>query len=55
MTGAMMMVKREVYEAVGGFDEHLFKIACNDVDFCLRLRNMGLLNLFTPYALQDRR
>jgi GT2 family glycosyltransferase len=50
VTGAMMMVKREVYEAVGGFDEHLFKIACNDVDFCLRLRNMGLLNLFTPYA-----
>ena len=51
VTGAMMMVKREVYEAVGGFDEHSFKIACNDVDFCLRLRNMGLLNLFTPYAL----
>ena len=50
VTGAMMMVKREVYEAVGGFDEHSFKIACNDVDFCLRLRNMGLLNLFTPYA-----
>jgi GT2 family glycosyltransferase len=50
VTGALMMVKREVYETVGGFDEHLFKIACNDVDFCLRLRNMGLLNLFTPYA-----
>ena len=50
VTGALLMVKREVYEAVGGFDEELFKVACNDVDFCLRLRNMGLLNVFTPYA-----
>ena len=50
VTGAMMMIKRDVYDAVGGFDEQLFKIACNDVDFCLRLRSKGLLNLFTPYA-----
>ena len=27
-----------------------FKIAYNDVDFCLRLREQGLLNVFTPYA-----
>jgi len=50
VTGAMLMVKRELYNALGGFDEHLFKIACNDVDFCLRLRSQGLLNIFTPYA-----
>ena len=50
VTGAMMMVKRELYNAVAGFDERLFKIACNDVDFCLRLRSQGLLNIFTPYA-----
>lgn len=50
VTGAMMMIKRDVYDAAGGFDEQLFKIACNDVDFCLRLRSKGLLNLFTPYA-----
>ena len=50
VTGAMMMVKRELYNSVEGFDERLFKIACNDVDFCLRLRSQGLLNIFTPYA-----
>ncbi len=50
VTGAMMMVKRELYNAVEGFDEDVFKIACNDVDFCLRLRSQGLLNIFTPYA-----
>ena len=50
VTGAMLMVKRELYNALGGFDEHLFKVACNDVDFCLRLRSQGLLNIFTPYA-----
>ncbi len=50
VTGAMMMVKRELYNEVEGFDEGSFKIACNDVDFCLRLRSQGLLNIFTPYA-----
>ena len=50
VTGAMMMVKRELYTDVEGFDEGSFKIACNDVDFCLRLRSRGLLNIFTPYA-----
>ena len=46
----MMMVKRELYNEIEGFDEGSFKIACNDVDFCLRLRSQGLLNIFTPYA-----
>ena len=50
VTGAMMMVERRIYQSVGGFDEKVFKIACNDVDFCLRLRKQGLLNVFTPYA-----
>ena len=50
VTGAMMMVKRELYNEVEGFDEGSFKIACNDVDFCLRLRSRGLLNIFTPYS-----
>ncbi len=49
VTGACMMVKRSVYEAVGGFDES-FSISLNDVDFCLKLRQKGLLNIFTPFA-----
>jgi GT2 family glycosyltransferase len=50
VTGACMMVKRSVFEEVGGFDEESFGVACNDVDFCLRVKEKGYLNVFTPYA-----
>ncbi len=49
VTGAALMVKKADYEAVGGLDE-AFAVALNDVDFCLRLRQKGLLNVFTPFA-----
>ncbi|MDS4041661.1 MAG: glycosyltransferase family 2 protein [Candidatus Competibacter sp.] len=49
VTAACLMVKRKLYETIGGFDEHLV-IAFNDVDFCLRLREQGYLNIFTPYC-----
>jgi GT2 family glycosyltransferase/2-polyprenyl-3-methyl-5-hydroxy-6-metoxy-1,4-benzoquinol methylase len=49
VTAACMMMRREVFEAVGGFDEEL-KVAFNDVDLCLRIRQLGLRNLVTPYA-----
>ncbi|MFW2440907.1 MAG: glycosyltransferase family 2 protein [Arenicellales bacterium] len=50
VTGACLMISRNKYEAINGFDEESFKVAYNDVDFCLRLREQGLLNVFTPYA-----
>jgi GT2 family glycosyltransferase len=50
VTGACMMIARSKFDAINGFDEENFKIAYNDVDFCLRLREQGLLNVFTPYA-----
>lgn len=50
VTGAFMMVAKSVYEDVGGFDEERFAIACNDVDFCLRVIESGKRNVFTPYA-----
>ena len=50
VTGALMMVKRSIYTALDGFDEQLFKIAYNDVDFCLRARDKGYINIFTPYC-----
>lgn len=50
VTGACFMISRSKYDSIGGFDEENFKIAYNDVDFCLRLREKGLLNVFTPYA-----
>lgn len=49
VTGACLMVKKSVYEEVGGLDES-FAISLNDVDFCLKLRRAGYLNVFTPFA-----
>jgi GT2 family glycosyltransferase len=49
VTAACMMVRREAFEAVGGFDEEL-KVAFNDVDFCLRVRQKGYRVAWTPYA-----
>lgn len=49
VTGACLLVKRSLYEELGGLDES-FAVALNDVDFCLRLRKKGLLNIFTPFA-----
>ncbi len=49
VTAACMMVRREVYEQVGGLDES-FAVAFNDVDFCVRVREAGYTNVFTPFA-----
>ena len=49
VTGACMMVSKALYEELGGLDES-FTVALNDVDFCLRVREKGLLNIFTPFA-----
>ena len=42
VTGACMMTRREIYDAVGGFDEH-HSVVNNDLDFCLRIRAQGRL------------
>ena len=47
VTAACLMTKRSVYEAVGGFAEEL-AVAFNDVDFCLKIRAMGLLVVYQP-------
>lgn len=47
VTGACLMARREVFEAVGGFDEEL-TVSFNDVDFCLKLREAGYLVVYTP-------
>ncbi len=49
VTGACMLVRREVFEAVGRFDE-AHQIINNDLDFCLRAHQAGLLTVYTPYA-----
>lgn len=50
VTGACLMVKKSLYDELGGLDEENFAVSYNDVDFCLKLRKMGLLNVFTPFA-----
>ena len=49
VTGACLMVRKSIYDALGGLDEQ-FAVALNDVDFCLRIREKGYLNVFTPFA-----
>jgi GT2 family glycosyltransferase len=49
VTAACLVVRREVFDAVGGLDEGL-TVAFNDVDFCLKVRAAGYLNLWTPFA-----
>jgi O-antigen biosynthesis protein len=50
VTGACLLVRRDVFEQAGGFDEANFAISFNDVDFCLQLRTAGYENVWTPYA-----
>lgn len=49
VTAACMMVKKELYQKVGGMDE-AFQVAFNDIDFCLRVRETGKLVVFQAYA-----
>ncbi|WP_244244013.1 glycosyltransferase family 2 protein [Marilutibacter alkalisoli] len=49
VTGACLLVKRERFEQLGGLDETL-AVAFNDIDFCLRLREAGYRNVWTPFA-----
>ena len=49
VTGACLMVKKELFKKVGGLDTG-FAVSLNDVDFCLKLRKEGYLNVFTPFA-----
>ena len=49
VTGACLLVEKEQYDEVGGLDE-TFSVAFNDVDFCLKLRKAGYLNVFTPFC-----
>src|SRR5215831_12379144 len=50
VTGACLIIRKDRYLAVGGLNENDLAIAFNDIDFCLRLREKGYRNLWTPYA-----
>lgn len=50
VTGACLMIRRVVFEAVGGFDAEPYPVEFNDIDLCLRLRAEGLRIVWTPDA-----
>ncbi|MFM2341611.1 MAG: hypothetical protein RLZZ592_1264 [Pseudomonadota bacterium] len=50
VTAAALLLRREVWSRVGGLDETSLPVAFNDVDLCLKVRALGLRNLWTPHA-----
>ncbi|MGB5198593.1 MAG: glycosyltransferase [Sedimenticolaceae bacterium] len=50
VTAACMVVRRDVFAQVAGFDAENLGVAFNDVDLCLRIRELGYRNLWTPFA-----
>ena len=50
VTGACLLISKRHFDAVGGLDERSLAVAYNDVDLCLKLRALGLANIYTPVA-----
>ncbi|WP_435548185.1 glycosyltransferase family 2 protein [Desulfobacterium sp. N47] len=50
VTAACLMVKRSDYLCVKGLDEDVFKVGLNDIDFCLKLIELGKINVVTPFS-----
>lgn len=49
VTAACLMVKKKIFEEVDGLTEK-YRVAFNDIDFCLKIREKGYLNVMTPFA-----
>lgn len=50
VTAACLVIRKTIFEEVGGLNEMELQIAFNDIDFCLRVREAGYRNIWTPYA-----
>jgi GT2 family glycosyltransferase len=50
VTAACMLVWKRVFDAVGGLDEVALRVALNDVDLCIKIREAGYRLIWTPYA-----
>jgi GT2 family glycosyltransferase len=51
VTAACMMIRREVFQGIGGFDEQRCPVAYNDVELCVRALKHGYRNVYTPHAV----
>jgi len=50
VTAACLLVRKRVFDEVGGLDEENLAVAFNDVDFCLKIMSKGYRNVWNPYA-----
>jgi GT2 family glycosyltransferase len=50
VTAACLVIRKSIYQQVGGLDENDLAVAFNDIDFCLKVRAAGYRNLWTPFA-----
>ncbi len=51
VTAACLAIRKQLFEEIGGLDEKNLPIAYNDVDFCLKLREKGFYNVWTPFSM----
>lgn len=51
VTAACLVTPRALFEQLGGLNEQDFKVAYNDIDYCLRVEQMGYDIIWTPEAL----
>jgi len=50
VTGACLLIRRQIFDEVGGLNDELFKVAFNDVDLCLKVTERGYKIVWTPFA-----
>ena len=50
VTAACLLIRKATYESLGGLNEADLTVAFNDIDFCIRVRDAGYRNMWTPYA-----
>ncbi|MGH8380253.1 glycosyltransferase family 2 protein [Pseudomonas sp.] len=50
-SAACLMIGTALYHEAGGMDAELFQVTCNDLDLCLKVANLGYLNVWTPHAV----
>lgn len=50
-SAACLMIRTTIYLEAGGMDEALFQVTCNDLDLCLKVKNLGYLSVWTPHAV----
>ncbi|VEB45135.1 N-glycosyltransferase [Chromobacterium violaceum] len=51
VTAACLLVEKQIYDLVGGFDEESLQVCFNDVDFCLKVQAAGLRNVYNPFVV----